>query len=360
VRVAITHPYSWPDVRRGAERVIAETSVALAARGHDVTVLTSGGAASRTRRDGVRTVRYRRLFSGSYRHEHWFGWRILPALLLGRFDVVHSLAPWDAVTSIHAARVTGHRTIYQEVGNPIRSEVERRGDRTPRERVIRDIDVFGCMSEFSRSHLVEGWGRSGTIIPGGVRLSDFCPVRRRDRPTILFAGAFERPMKHVRELLAAVAVLARRQPEVQLLLSGPGDAGPLLAEAPAAARERTTVLPLGEPGDLPIQYASAWVTCLPTLIDSFGLVVVESMAAGTPVVVGPEGAPRELVDPQVGVVAPSLEPEPLAAALAQALQLSQRPEAVERCRAVARRYDWDGSVAPLLEALYEGTGRDGA
>jgi phosphatidyl-myo-inositol alpha-mannosyltransferase len=357
MRIAITHPYSWPDVRRGAERIIVESSAALAARGHEVTVLTSGGAASRSRSMGVRTVRYRRLFDGSYRHEHWFGRRVLPALLAGRFDVVHSMSPWDAVSSMRAARITGHRTVYQELGNPVRAKVEKRGDRKPREQVIAGVDVFGCMSEFSRSYLVDDWGRTGAIIPGGVELARFRPATRHARPTILFAGAVDRPEKGVRELLAALAVLAEREPDVALLISGPGDAAPLLAEAPPAARERTTVLPLGEPEELAEEYARAWVTCLPTLWDSFGLVVIESLAAGTPAVVGPQGAPPEVVEPGVGVVAPSLEAEPLAAALARGLELSQQPGTVDRCREVAARYDWHAGVAPLLERLYQGTDR---
>jgi glycosyltransferase involved in cell wall biosynthesis len=352
MRIAITHPYSWPDVRRGAERMIVESSEALAARGHDVTVLTSGGASSRVRAKGVRTVRYRRLFPDAHRHERWFGWRIHPALLAGRYDVVHSLMPWDAVAAIRTARVAGHRTVYEELGNPVREKVQQRRDRAARERVIAEVDVFACMSEFSRRHLEDGWGRAGTIIPGGVDTSQFAPLPRHERPTILFSGAVDRPEKCVRELLAAVAVLAERRPDVQLHLSGPGDTGPLLAAAPEAARQRTTVLPLGEPGDLARQYARSWTTCLPTLWDSFGLVVIESMASGTPVVGGPAGAPREVIDPSVGAVAASLEPADLAAALDHALDLAERPATAAACQAVAARYDWDAAIAPLLEHLY--------
>lgn len=357
MRVAITHPYSWPDVRRGAERIIVETSRALAARGHDVTVLTSGGAASRQRRDGVLTVRYRRLLGDPGRHERWFGWRVHPALLAGRFDVVHSLMPWDAVAAIRTARIAGHRTVYEELGNPVRAKVEQRGDRAARERVIRDVDVFGCMSQFSRGFLEREWGREGAIIPGGVRSSEFQPRPRHTRPTILFSGAIERPEKSVRELLDAVAVLSERRPDVELRLSGPGDPGPLLAAAPKAARERTRVLPLGEPHELAEEYAAAWVTCLPTLWDSFGLVVIESMAAGTPVVVGPAGAPPEVVEPAVGAIASSLEPTPLADALEHALRLAEQPATVAACQSVASRFDWDAAVAPVLEAIYSGSGR---
>jgi glycosyltransferase involved in cell wall biosynthesis len=357
MRIAITHPYSWPDVRRGAERIIIESGRALAARGHDVTVLTSGGRASRRTQDGVRVIRYRRIFAGASRHQHWFGWRVLPALVAGRFDVVHSMAPWDAVSAIRSARLTGHRTVYEELGNPERVKIVQQGDRAARERVIRDVDVFGCMSEFSRSYLRDDWGREGAIIPGGVRLEQYAPGPRRAEPTILFSGALDRPEKRIRELLDAVAVLAERRPEVRVRLSGPGDPGPILTAAPAAARERTTFAPLGEPDELTREYSSAWVTCLPTLTDSFGLVVIESLASGTPVVVGPRGAPREVVDERIGSVATSLEPEPLAAALDRGLHLVESESIVDSCRAVAGRYDWDTAVAPLLEALYADTAR---
>lgn len=353
MRVAITHPYSWPDVRRGAERIIVETSRALADRGHRVTVLTSGGDASRTHEAGVRTVRFRRLFDSTYRHEHWFARRIVPYLVGGRFDVVHSLMPRDAVAAIRTRRITRHRTVYQELGNPVRDKVLARRDHDAREQVIREVDVFGCMSEFSRGFLEREWGRPGAIIPGGVRMSDFSPTTREERPTILFSGAVERPEKNVRELLDAVAVLAEERPDVQLFLSGPGDASALLAAAPAAARDRTVILPIGEPDQLAHDYARSWVTCLPTLWDSFGLVVIESMAAGTPVVCGPAGAPPEVVEPGVGAVAGSLDPASLAEALSSALRQAEDPTTVTRCRRVAERFDWDQHHAPLLERLYD-------
>lgn len=357
MRIAITHPYSWPEVRRGAERIIVETSRALAARGHEVTVLSAGDTASRTVDGGVTTIRYRRRFADPFRHERWFGWRVLPVLRSGGFDVVHSMMPADAVAAIRTAKRSGHRTVYEELGNPIREKIEHRPDGALRERVIHDVDVYGCMSEFSRGFLEREWGRRGAIIPGGVRCADFAPRARSVEPTIVLSGAIDRPEKGLAELLAAVALLAEDHPEVRLLLSGPGDPGPIIAAGPAAARSRTEVLPIGEPGGLAEVYATAWVTCLPTVWDSFGLVVIESLASGTPVVVGPSGAPPEVVTPAIGSVASSLEPEPLRQALAEGLALATRPGTVEACRTTAARFDWDDAIAPLLEDLYRGTQR---
>ncbi|HEY2428769.1 MAG TPA: glycosyltransferase family 4 protein, partial [Acidimicrobiales bacterium] len=149
MRVAITHPYSWPEVRRGAERIAMETARALSARGHEVTFLTSGGTGGRTTTDGFTIVRYRRLFADAARHERWFGWRIVPQLVAGRYDVVHSLMAWDAVAAIRTARVAGHTTVYEELGIPIKDWWEDKPDRAARLEVARRTDVYGCMSEFA-------------------------------------------------------------------------------------------------------------------------------------------------------------------------------------------------------------------
>jgi glycosyltransferase involved in cell wall biosynthesis len=150
-------------------------------------------------------------------------------------------------------------------------------------------------------------------------------------------------------------VLAEERPDVRLLLSGPGDAAPIVAAAPEAARSRTELLPIGAPHELAERYATAWVTSLPTVWDSFGLVVVESLAAGTPVVVGPSGAPPEVVEPTIGAVAEALDPVPLARALGQGLALAEQPGTAAACRAIAGHFDWDDAIAPLLEEHYSGT-----
>lgn len=354
MRIAITHPYCWPEVRRGAERMIVETARSLAARGHDVTVLTSSFDPGTTTVDGYLVRRYRRRFEERFRHERWFGRRIVPALLHGRFDVVHSLMPADAEAAVRTRRA-GHRTVYEELGNPMRSAIEGRADERARVRVIRDVDVYGCMSPFSLRFLEDGWGRDGVVIPGGVRTSEFGLRPKHAEPTVLFSGALEPPEKHVALLLDAIALVAEEQPSVRLQLSGPGDAAALLAAAPGTARQRTEVLPLGDPHGLADQYGTAWVTCLPTEWDSFGLVVIESLAAGTPVVVGPRGAPPETIGrfDRVGVAAAELDARSLADALLAGLALARGPGSADRCLAAATEFDWDDAIAPHLEALYE-------
>jgi phosphatidyl-myo-inositol alpha-mannosyltransferase len=350
--VAITHPYSWPEVRRGAERITVETARALAGRGHDVTILTSGASSGRVRDGGVTTVRYRRWFDDPVRHEAWFGWRISPALAVGRFDVVHSMMPCDARAAIRTSRVGRHRTVYEELGIPIKAWWSDKPDRKARLEVARRVDVYGCMSEFARSVLERDFGRPGGLIPGGVRLSEFGPATAREvNPTILFSGVLTEPRKGVTTLLEAVPFVAQRYPNLRLWLSGPGDAGPLLAAAPDGA-PYAEVLELGDPHDQADRYGRAWVTALPSINESFGMVLLESLACGTPIVVADDSAPPELVRPGTGALCKPFDASSLAAALIEALTLAGQPSTVARCRDTASGYDWDAAIAPALEALY--------
>jgi phosphatidyl-myo-inositol alpha-mannosyltransferase len=361
LRVALTHAFCWPEVRRGGERFLHELAGALARRGNDVTIVAGARTPSISSEDGVRVVRIPRGGPGTvFRAERWFGRLVIPALIAGRFDVVHSLGARDAAGSLVAKRMhPRRRTVYTNLGLPLRESWARRPDGTDHQRVVDEIDVYGCLSRYAQSRLREGFGREGALTPGGVRLDRFRPsAQRAAEPTLLYSGAIDEPRKNVALLLEALAILARTEPRVRLWLSGPGDATRLLANAPAAARDRTQVLPLGTPDDQPERYAAAWVTVYPTRNEAFGLVLVESLACGTPIVASDHASLPELMEPGIGAIARIDDADALARACAEALDLSRHPDIRERCRSAAERHDWDRSVAPAIEALYLGTGRD--
>jgi phosphatidylinositol alpha-mannosyltransferase len=222
-------------------------------------------------------------------------------------------------------------------------------------RVIRDIDVYACMSRHSLDVLARDYGRDGVLIPGGVDLARFRPAgERTPEPTILFSGAIAEPRKGVATLLEALPWIMRDEPDVRLLLSGPGDASSLLANAPAEARARTDVLGTGSLEDQPARYGRAWVCALPSLNDTFGLALVEALACGTPIVAADSGALAELVTPgKTGGLCRVGEPESTARACLQALALSRRVETVGACRETARPFDWLTSIAPRYVEAYQ-------
>jgi glycosyltransferase involved in cell wall biosynthesis len=359
VRIALTHAFCWPEVRRGAERFLPELAAALARRGHDVVHYSSAREPGREQVRGVDTVRLRRVFAAHYRHEADFGLRLLPRLAAERFDAVHSLGRHDAVASIRAARLRrdGRRTVFTDLGLPDPRWWREQGRRQARAaaRVVAGIDVYSGMSQSAVGHLAANYGRAdGVVVPGGVDLAAFAPAPAREpAPTILFSGAVAEPRKGVAVLLEALPLIAASEPDVTLWLSGPGDAAPLLAAAPPSARERIRVLGLGAVDGQPERYGRAWVTCLPSTHDSFGMSLLESLACGTPVVTTTHSAPQELVAAGVtGELCAPHDPGALAAACLRALALTRTPGIDERCRATAREYDWDRALAPLCERLY--------
>jgi phosphatidylinositol alpha-mannosyltransferase len=223
------------------------------------------------------------------------------------------------------------------------------------ERVIREVDVYGCMSQYSLSVLAHDYHREGVLIPGGVNLQTFRPAPQRSKtPTILYSGTLTEPRKGVATLLAALPLVAKAVPEVRLILSGPGDPAPLLAAAPPGAAERTDCVGVGELADQPGRYGEAWACALPSLNDTFGLVLVEALACGTPIVAADNAALPELVSPGVtGALCHYDDVESLAAACIHAIDIAGRPGTAEACRESARPFDWASGVAPRAVAAYE-------
>lgn len=358
MRVALTHAYSWPEVRRGAERYLHEVSRALASRGHRVTVLTSAWEGSRREVDqGVRVIRLPRRHEYEPQHEHAFGHQLMRPLITHRFDVVHSLGAADARSSIRTARGRPRRrTVYTNLGIPFRWYWEDRHDAEFHDLVIREIDVYGCMSRHSLGVLAEEYGRQGVLMPGGVNVEEFQPGPAREgRPTVLFSGALDQTRKGAAVLLRATPALLESTPDLQVWLSGPGDPGPLLTELPDRVRACVEVLPLGDPKGQADRYARAWVAALPSKWESFGMVVAEALSCGTPVAVADHAALPELVEP--GVTGTLCDPDDVASvatAIAGALELASRAETAEACRASVLQFDWRTGIAPALERIYAG------
>ena len=181
MRIALTHAFCWPEVRRGAERFLPELAAALHRRGHEVTHFSSAWEPGTSVERGVRTVRLKRVFKAQYRHEADFGRRLLPRLAAGRFDAVHSLGRHDAVASIRAAKLRrdGRRTVITDLGLPDRRWWRQQGRLQARAaaKVVAEIDVYSAMSQTAVDSLAASYGRrDGVVVPGGVDLSAFAPA----------------------------------------------------------------------------------------------------------------------------------------------------------------------------------------
>lgn len=200
------------------------------------------------------------------------------------------------------------------------------------------------------------------IVPNGVDITRFTlpTVEMRGRsdelPVILFTG-FLIKRKGVRYLLEALALLPPTTPPFRAVIVGEGP-------EEEALRAQVTALGLADRvefvGFQPQEVVSEWMRratlfVLPSLEEGQGVVLLEALASGTPVVASDVDGIRDVIVPEVGQRVPAADPAALASALEQMLRMEsaswQRMSQAARARAVDL-YDWD-KIAVRFVAIYE-------
>lgn len=356
MRVALVSPYSWT-TPGGVQRHIAGLARALHARGVDTEILTPADAPagagivpvgrSVALRDNGSTVRVT-LSSGAARRT---------ARLVGsaRYDLVHvhepmipavSLtallaAPWPLVGTFHM--YASRRRWYRPFGPLARS-------------ALRRLHVRLAVSEAARFHVRRTAPGDYRVIPNGLDVSAHVPVDgHHDGLRILFVGRPDE-RKGLAFLLRAFARLpgaphldlagvSEREIAASAFLPDDQVAGRVHAHGPVSEERRLRLLERAD------------VLCAPSLAgESFGLVLAEGMASGTPVVASAIPGYVDVLSREAGVLVPPGDEPALTAALAGLLaDPSSRRRLGEAGRRDARRYDWSVIVDEVLEAYEEAT-----
>ena len=258
-----------------------------------------------------------------------------------------------------AGRLAGRRTLFTVLGHPDPDQMP--AAVLPRRLflgALRAATTTAALSRASAAAIERLVVRRAVVLPPGVSLARFTPSQPApDRPVrILFSGSLADSRKRPDLAVEAFALVLARHPGARLAVSGSGNATEVLNLARRmgdVAGDAVDVLGAGRPEDVPERYRQATVTVLPAEHEAFGLVLVESLASGTPVVCTPSGGMPEIVTPEVGVVATSATPRALADALEAAIVLAADPSTAERCVARAERWDWESAVGPAHVELYE-------
>jgi phosphatidylinositol alpha-mannosyltransferase len=367
VRIALVHPYAWPEVRRGGERYFDDIATYLLEVGHDVDLIAGGDRVVVEPRSGGGTFRRRRhrgtrlrARTGLSETDLW-GLNAFPDLIRNRYDVVHALVPSAAI----AARLARQRTVYTLLGHPTVDQLGHRpGDTRTYGSAIRRSTEVTALASGAAEQTRRLFGRLPVVLAPGVRLDRF-PVNAKPRtgpPAVLYASDLSVERKGLETLLRAIAVLVPKNPSLRLLLAGPGD--PAWAFARLSDRDRAAVAPVteqlgvGSPDTVPQLYAKATVTVLPAKEEAFGLVLVESLATGTPVVGCSGSGMDDIVDTDdVGRLVGWADAPALATALVETIELAARTETPEACRASAARFGWTERIGAEHEAVYRSASR---
>ncbi len=381
MRVAIvTNTYPPHDIS-GVGTLCAELARQLPAAGHEAVVLTRRAApddpAART--TGGSKLLFPLAVARLYRRE----------ARESRFDVVHvhesdgfavallvRLARWLRRPSGRARLIATLQVSYRRERLSVRP-IRARPNGPPVSRPTRSERIFARVrapilaglgrltarladrvvapSHATARELAEDYGaRDVAVIPNGVTLPEPAPAGARagERPfTVLYAGRL-RTRKAVAVLVEAFARLRERVPDAELIVVGDGEQRSALeAQAERLGVGAAIRFEGARPHDaMPAYYRSADVFCLPSLYEGFPLAILESMAAGLPVVAtAVAGVPEAVADGVTGRVVPAEDAEALAEALAG---LAADPEGARAMGKAGRARAEEELAIPKIAADY--------
>ncbi|KAB7743065.1 glycosyltransferase [Nostocoides sp. F2B08] len=364
MKVGMVCPYSF-DVPGGVQFHVRDLTEYLLGLGHEVEVLapadddldlpaylTSSGRAVPVRYNGS----VARLTFGPVTSARTTRW-----LEQGDFDVVHIHEPVTPSVSVLTLWATDAPVVATFHTSNLRSRAMQAAYpllRPSLEKIVGRIAVSEAARRTVTSHL----GGDAVVIPNGVCVDDFARAEARDEwrgtpsaPTLAFLGRIDEPRKGLPVISAAMERILRDRPRARLLIAGPGDV--------AAARERMspqvgaacTFLGLISDEDKAALFASVDAYVAPhTGGESFGIVLVEAMAAGAPVVASDLAAFTAVLDGQAnGRLFTTGDPDSCAAAVLGLLgDDAERARLRSAGQQRARRYDWPVVAAQIL-AVYE-------
>ena len=363
MRVGIACPYSW-DVPGGVQAHVRDLADHLLALGHEVSVLTpvddpdeadlpsyvvpAGRAVPVPYNGSVARLVFGPLSLA--RARRW--------VRDGEFDVLHVHEPTvPSVSMLACFAASGPMVATFHTATARSRALQVFG--TALQPVLEKVTGRIAVSPAARRVVVEHLGGDAVLIPNGVEVARFDGAEplpgRPTGPTVVFLGRMDEGRKGLAVLLEALPELVRLVPDVRLLVAGPGDADDVRAAVPRSLRDRVELLGLVSDEDKPRVFASGHVYCAPnTHGESFGIVLVEAMSAGTPVVASDlEAFRRVLQDGRAGVLVPVRDPGALAQALGDLLHDEpRRARLAAAAREAVEAYDWRTVTAQVV-AVYE-------
>jgi D-inositol-3-phosphate glycosyltransferase len=260
--------------------------------------------------------------------------------------------------------------------SPAEMEGEYRVNGEQRVLQVADRIIAPTLAEQSQLHFLYHADDSKiVIIPPGVDTSRFYPIPMEearesigiplDDRLLLFVGRIE-PLKGLETLVRAIALMSEQGVQCQVphylaVVGGdPAASGENISDEMARLQSLRQELGMNElilflgkraQDSLPYYYSAADVLIMPSHYESFGMVALEAMACGTPVVASQVGGLAFLIqDGITGFVVPDGDPRALSDRLTRLLtEPDLRQRLGEQAAAYARQYAWEHIVDRLLD-----------
>ena len=274
-----------------------------------------------------------------------------------KFDVIHlhepltPLLPYMVLTNsnsvnvatFHAARETNH---WYSVLKPYLSFMLSR------------LDSRICVSKPAEDVVQQYFGGTYDIIPNGIDITRYSPDVEPfpwafdGRPSILFVGRFNETRKGFKYLLRALPLVQQQFPDARLVVVGPGDRAKFQDVIDRYGIRGVDFVGAVSPAELPRYYASCTVFASPaTHGESFGLVLLEGMASGKPVVASNIPGYASVVTTNVdGLLTGPKDSASIALAIVRLLADSDLARRIsEQGRITAQRYAWPVVAGEVLD-----------
>jgi len=290
-------------------------------------------------------------------------WRALRAARRGAYDVIH--AHFIYPTSIigrWSSRVAHTPLVLTAHGNDVDNAATSRLA-GPVGKALSSATAVVAVSNYLAGRLAEQFPISLEeidVIDCGVDTDAFQPIQKADArlvadvpadaTVVLFAGHLAES-KGIGTLLAAHRRLVAEGRSVLLLVAGDGPMAPDVAAASRDPGVKGLVRAVGEVRheEMAHWFASADVVCVPSHREGFGLVALEAMACGSPVVASDVGGlPEIIVDGVNGRLVPPADPDRLAAALGQTLSEDDRDDVASEARRTALEHSISAQTGKLI------------
>jgi phosphatidyl-myo-inositol alpha-mannosyltransferase len=364
VKILLACPYSW-DAPGGVQVHVGQLAAQLSKRGHRVLVLAPGERAPRepwVRLVGRPTnVRYQGTVAPICFRPESFA-RVRREVREFRPDLVHAHEPLTPSTGMFAVLVakktpvvaTFHAFAERSRMYTVAAPVLRR--------VWRRLRIKIAVSQAAVGFVQERFGPGIRIVPNGCDVDLFAradpaeglPAGRR----LLWVGRLD-PQKGFPVAVEAFGLLAGELPDLWFVVVGEGQELAALSRLTRPARQRVKLVGRVPHERLPGYYKGADVFAAPALgQESFGLVLVEAMASGVPVVASDIPGYREVVRTGVdGTLVPPGDPHALAGAIRPLVtDTAAARRFSEAGRARAETFRWERVVDQLERAYREATG----
>jgi phosphatidylinositol alpha-mannosyltransferase len=363
VRVGLVCPYSW-DIPGGVQAHVRDLADTLISLGHQVSVLAPGdedqaglpsyvvaagravpipynGSVARLQFGPVSATRVRR----------W--------LRDGQFDVVHVHEPAPPSLSLLACILGTGPMVATFHSATIRSRMLSTVDGMLQP-FLEKLSGRIAVSPAARKVIVEHLGGDAIVIPNGVSVAHYANAHPLDGyplagGSIGFIGRYDEPRKGMDVLIDAFDRLLVHRPSTRLVIAGRGDQDQFRAALPPRVAPQVDLLGQVSEQDKARLLRSVDVYCAPnTGGESFGIILLEAMAAGTPIVASDLPAFQAVLDGGAGgLLSPVGDPGLLALALGALLDdPARRGEFAARGVEIAAGYDWSVIAAQILR-VYE-------